>query len=129
MPKEVATFLNLPEAHEYTGHSFRRSSATLLADSGAELLTLKRHGGWRSSSVAEGYIDDSLRNKEEISSLNTRNIHLARAHRRTFHHRRPSRNRLRRRHRRLHLVSPTFTQENRIDVVEFGEDASTCIAV
>lgn len=76
MPKEIATFLNLPEAHEYTGHSFRRSSATLLADSGADLLTLKRHGGWRSSSVAEGYIDDSMRNKEEISSRITRNIHL-----------------------------------------------------
>ncbi|CAK1554950.1 unnamed protein product [Leptosia nina] len=76
IPKEIATLLNLPEANEYTGHSFRRSSATLLADSGADLLTLKRHGGWRSSSVAEGYIDDSLRNKEEISSRITRNIHL-----------------------------------------------------
>jgi hypothetical protein len=76
MPKQIATFLNLSDPHEYTGHSFRRSSATLLADSGADLLTLKRHGGWRSSSVAEGYIDDSMRNKEEISSRITRNINL-----------------------------------------------------
>lgn len=76
MPKEIATFLNLPQANEYTGHSFRRSSATLLANSGADLLTLKRHGGWRSSNVAEGYIDDSIRNKEEISSRITRNINL-----------------------------------------------------
>lgn len=76
MPKQIATFLNLDDPHEYTGHSFRRSSATLLADSGANLLTLKRHGGWRSNSVAEGYIDDSMRNKEEISSRITRNINL-----------------------------------------------------
>ncbi|CAK1554924.1 unnamed protein product [Leptosia nina] len=75
MPKEIVTFLNFPEAREYTGYSFRRSSAILLADSGA-LLTLKRHGGWPSSSVAEEYIYDSLRNKEEISSRITRNIHI-----------------------------------------------------
>jgi hypothetical protein len=31
------------------------------------LTLLKRHGGWRSSSVAEGYIEDSLANKIEIS--------------------------------------------------------------
>ncbi|CAK1552446.1 unnamed protein product [Leptosia nina] len=65
MPKEIATFLNLPEAQEYTEHSFRRS-----------LINTKRNGGWRSSSVAEGYIDDSLKNKEEISSHITRNIQL-----------------------------------------------------
>lgn len=76
MPKQIATFLNLQNAHEYTGHSFRRSSATLLADSGADILTLKRHGGWRSSNVAEGYIHDSVRNKEKISSCITKNINL-----------------------------------------------------
>jgi integrase len=50
-----------------TGHSFRRSSATLLADSGADVTVVKRHGGWRSNSVVEGYIEDSLNNKIEIS--------------------------------------------------------------
>ncbi|KAJ8706480.1 hypothetical protein PYW07_012558 [Mythimna separata] len=33
MPKEVAKFLGLPDADCYTGHSFRKTSATLLADS------------------------------------------------------------------------------------------------
>lgn len=64
MPKKIASFLNLPHVNEYTGHCFRRSSTSLLADSGADLLTVKRHGGWKSNSVAEGYIDTSTANKK-----------------------------------------------------------------
>jgi len=63
MGKQIATSLNLPNPDMYTGHSFRRSSATLLVDAGGDITALKRHGGWRSTSVAEGYIDDSLENK------------------------------------------------------------------
>lgn len=66
MPKTVATFLKLANPESYTGHTFRRTSATLLADSGADLLTIKRHGGWKSSSVAEGYLEDSVGNKKRI---------------------------------------------------------------
>lgn len=66
MPKSVAIFLKLEEPESYTGHTFRRSSATLLADSGADLLTLKRHGGWKSNTVAEGYVEDSVGNKKRI---------------------------------------------------------------
>lgn len=51
----------------YTGHCYRRTSASLLADSGADILTLKRHGGWKSSTVAEGYVEDSITNKIKIS--------------------------------------------------------------
>lgn len=67
MPKIIAEYLNLPDFNGYSGHCFRRTSATLLADSGADLTTLKRHGGWRSSSVAEGYIEDSIENKIKIA--------------------------------------------------------------
>lgn len=67
IPRKIAQFLGLSNPLEYTGHSFRRSSATLLADSGADLAVVKRHGGWRSNSVVEGYIEDSLNNKIEIS--------------------------------------------------------------
>lgn len=56
MPGDIAKYLNLPDASLYTGHSFRRTSATLLADSGADLKTLKLHGGWKSSAVARGNI-------------------------------------------------------------------------
>lgn len=68
LPQTVATYLKLPNAKEYTGHCFRRSSATILVDTGADLTCLKRHGGWKSSTVAEGYIDDSLNNKIEVAN-------------------------------------------------------------
>jgi hypothetical protein len=45
VPRKVATFLNLPDAELYTGHCLRRSSATLLADAGPDITTIKRHGG------------------------------------------------------------------------------------
>ena len=63
IPKEIAKYLKLPEPEAYTGHCFRRSSATILVDAGGDLLALKRHGGWKSAAVAEGYIDDSIANK------------------------------------------------------------------
>lgn len=67
IPSEIARYLGLPNAHEYTGHSFRRSSATMLADAGGDVLQLKRHGGWKSSTVAESYVEESIKNKIEIS--------------------------------------------------------------
>lgn len=63
IPKDVANYLGLPEPEEYTGHCFRRTSATLLVSGGGDITQLKRHGGWKSSAVAEGYIDDNLQNK------------------------------------------------------------------
>lgn len=77
IPNNIADFLKLPNSIEYTGHCFRRSSASLLANAGGDILTLKRHGGWKSSSVAETYIDDSINNKlsigEKIFNSNKRN--------------------------------------------------------
>uniref|UniRef100_V5G078 Tyr recombinase domain-containing protein n=1 Tax=Anoplophora glabripennis TaxID=217634 RepID=V5G078_ANOGL len=67
VPKDVASFLRLPNPHEYTGHCLRRTSATILVDNGGDITTLKRHGGWKSTSVAEGYIEDSVNNKKQIA--------------------------------------------------------------
>lgn len=67
IPKEIALFLRLADVKEYTGHCLRRTSATLLVDNGGDICSLKRHGGWRSTTVAEGYIDDSLRNKNDTA--------------------------------------------------------------
>jgi len=74
MPKEIANYLNLPDPQAYTGHSFRRTSATLLADSGGDITTLKRHGGWKSSQIAEGYIEDSINKKKKIFNQITESI-------------------------------------------------------
>lgn len=69
IPKTVAIFLQLPNPEKYTGHTFRRTSATLLADSGADITSVKRHGGWKSSSVAEGYLEDSIEQKNKTARL------------------------------------------------------------
>ena len=60
--------MGLDEPEGYTGHSFRRCSASFLADSGADLSVLKRHGGWKSTTVAEGYIENSMENKIKIAN-------------------------------------------------------------
>ena len=81
VPKVVAKFLNLPDADHYTGHTLRRSSATILVDSGADLLTLKRHGGWKSNTVAEGYTTTLLtRNWKHPNKLldPSQNLHYRR---------------------------------------------------
>ncbi|KAJ8912753.1 hypothetical protein NQ315_016709 [Exocentrus adspersus] len=67
IPQKVAEHLKLPDASSYTGHCLRRTSATFLADNGADIQTLKRHRGWQSTSVAEGYIEESIGNKLKIS--------------------------------------------------------------
>lgn len=65
----IEKYLHLEDVEEYTGHSFRRTSATILADAGADTLMLKRHGGCRSSTVVEGYIENSISNKRKIGDL------------------------------------------------------------
>lgn len=68
IPSLIATYLKLSEPKMYTGHCFRRTSASLLADTGANILSLKQHGGWKSTTVAEGYLESSLTRKEEIAT-------------------------------------------------------------
>lgn len=67
MPSIIATFLRLEQSHLYTGHCFRRSSASILSDSGADFSAIKRLGGWKSTAVAEGYIENSLQNKVDTA--------------------------------------------------------------
>ena len=67
VPSRVASFLNLANAKAYSGHCMRHTSTTLLANKDVDLTTIKRHGGWRSSAVAESCIDDSLSKKLDIA--------------------------------------------------------------
>ena len=55
----------------YTTHCFRRSAATNLADTRVSFVNLKRHGQWKSDSVAESYIANSqvLRDERELCLL------------------------------------------------------------
>jgi integrase len=63
-PREIASFLKLPNYHEYTGHCLRRTSATLLVDNG-DISALERHKGWRSMPVTESCRKDSIENREQ----------------------------------------------------------------
>ncbi|KAH0814301.1 hypothetical protein GEV33_008491 [Tenebrio molitor] len=67
LPSKIAAYLKLEDPKTYTGHCFRRSSATLLAAGGGDLVSVKRHGGWRSSTVAEGYIEDCVEERIKIA--------------------------------------------------------------
>ncbi len=87
MPREIATYLELDKPEKYAGnflavctrlrinisrasfmytiltlkgHAFRHTSATVVANTGATIETLKRHNGWKSNSVAEQYVEDSV---------------------------------------------------------------------
>lgn len=66
-PKEIAKFLNLPNIHLYTGHSFRRSGATCLVNTGASVNTLKDYGQWRSFGSMQRYYESNEVNKVNIS--------------------------------------------------------------
>ncbi|KAJ8982477.1 hypothetical protein NQ317_005113 [Molorchus minor] len=70
IPSVVASYLKLPDVACYTGHCLRRSSATLLADAGVDITTIKRHAGWKSTTVAEGYVENSIENKTKIANQN-----------------------------------------------------------
>lgn len=66
-PQTIADFLGVNG--NFTGHTFRRSSATILADHGASVMQLKRLGRWRSSTVAESYVDSGKKAKTEASMI------------------------------------------------------------
>lgn len=67
IPATIAKYLNLSNPELYTGHCIRRSSATMLANTGADMTTIKRFGGWKSTTVAEGYIETSTENRMNIA--------------------------------------------------------------
>ena len=76
MPKEIALFLGLENSDMYTGHAFRRTAATLLAQSGASMVRLKDLGGWKSDSTAQSFCKDSVAFKRKTSSMISTNINL-----------------------------------------------------
>lgn len=64
--EQIATYLQLPNPQRFTGHCFRRTSATLLSDSGANMQMIKQLGRWRSDVIAQGYVENSMHNRQMI---------------------------------------------------------------
>lgn len=65
IPSKIAIYLKIETLEQYTGHCLRRGSATLLVDGGVSMTKLKRHGGWKTINIAEGYIATPIKNKIE----------------------------------------------------------------
>lgn len=68
-PSIIAKFLELKDHKKYTGHCFRRSAATWLADKGVDFINIKRLGGWKDDKTAQGYIAESIENKKRTASF------------------------------------------------------------
>jgi len=66
-PKIIATFLKLPNTSTFTGHCYRRSGVSMMAESGATLADMRRHCGWVNQAMAERYIELSVNNKRKIA--------------------------------------------------------------
>lgn len=69
IPKKIAQYLKLENFSNYTGHSFRRTAATWMANSGAADLELKKWGRWKSEKIAGGYVDQSDPMKRKFASI------------------------------------------------------------
>lgn len=69
IPSLIAQKLKICDPQLFTGHCFRRSGATILSDSGASKLTLKRAGRQVSDSVCDGYIAESSKSKLNVTTL------------------------------------------------------------
>ncbi|KAJ8986011.1 hypothetical protein NQ317_013895 [Molorchus minor] len=54
---------------KFTGHCFRRTSATLLANTGGDILQLKKLGVGNPNTVAEGYVENSLHGQIKIANM------------------------------------------------------------
>ncbi|XP_031788814.1 uncharacterized protein LOC100679699 isoform X1 [Nasonia vitripennis] len=72
--KCVHQVIDLQDANRYTGHCFRRTGATLLSDSSANITMLKQLGRWKSTNIAQvilvifstDYVENSMKNREKI---------------------------------------------------------------
>ncbi len=71
IPHVIAVQLKLDDPQAYTGHSFRRSSATQLANAGATSTDMRRFYHWKNDDTANRYIDQSAVHGQRIGNLLT----------------------------------------------------------
>ena len=66
--KAIAVACGL-DPENYSGHSFRRSAASELANSGGSTLELQNAGNWDSSKIAQGYVAESRSAQQQTADL------------------------------------------------------------
>ena len=67
--KRLAHQAKLPNADQISSHSLRRGSTTEAASRGAPLITLKRHGRWRSGASVLEYLEEGRQFKDSAAKL------------------------------------------------------------
>lgn len=68
-PKKIAEYLGLQKPDKFTGHCFRVTSASVLAEAGADMLTIKNAGGWSSDSMAQHYVNFSVNHNKKVGRM------------------------------------------------------------
>ena len=72
VPAAVSKFLNVEGS--FTGHCFRRSAATILAENGATSVQMKTLMNWKGESTALNYIDHTKRSRVNTSGMISGNL-------------------------------------------------------
>ena len=67
-PKTMARWLGKENPDSYSGHSICHTGATIQANAGATISELKRYGHWKSSAVADSYVENSHALKEKTAN-------------------------------------------------------------
>ena len=73
----MATKLSLEDPQLYTGHCFRRTSATMAADGGATPQQMQRAFGWRRISTAQRYIEETDSGAQSMASIISKTISVS----------------------------------------------------
>ncbi len=69
--KDVARELGFSDWEAYTGHCWRRSSATQVAGEGATTVDMKRQFGWKQETTAMRYIDSTRKQTLKMATMTT----------------------------------------------------------
>lgn len=65
--KKIAEFLELPNMNTFTGHTFRRSSATACAELNTSTSLMKQHFNWKSEGTAMKYVENTSNMKRNLA--------------------------------------------------------------
>lgn len=76
IPKDVAKSIGLDQT-PYTGHSFKCTSATAMANAGASSLEMRTHFNWKDDATANKYIRESNRALSTIGSYFNQSVNTA----------------------------------------------------
>src|SRR3990167_3390099 len=67
--KSIAKVCEIPDAKNYSGHSFRRGFASEASKNNVPFASIKRQGRWRSDSTVMGYIDEGKRFDQNAAGM------------------------------------------------------------